>query len=380
MASRRLDVRDLPGGQYRGRRVFVRVDFNVPLGPEGIGDDTRLRASLPTIRYLTERSARVVLASHLGRPKGKVAPEFRMAPVARRLSELLGRPVATAVDCVGPEAETAAAALRDGEVLLLENLRFHAEEEAGDDKFARALASLADIYVNDAFGAAHRAHASTAVMAGHVKRAVAGLLMQAELEALGRLLDSPARPFVAILGGAKVSDKLGVIRNLLGLVDTLVFVAQPGAGDLLQYMKAGVLELPDVVVVNKSDLGAGAERTADELRAGLSLAERHEDWSPPVLCISARDGNGLAGLEEALARHRAWLAQAGRLALRRRRGRDAAVRDFLLREHGRVGLEAAGGLAAVDELLKQEPETPGFALAARLGEDIQAALRSRTGR
>jgi phosphoglycerate kinase len=222
MASRRLDVRDLPGGQYRGRRVFVRVDFNVPLGPEGIGDDTRLRASLPTIRYLTERSARVVLASHLGRPKGKVAPEFGLAPVARRLSELLGRPVATAADCVGPEAETAAAALRDGEVLLLENLRFHAEEEAGEDKFARALASLADIYVNDAFGAAHRAHASTAVMARHVKRAVAGLLMQAELEALGRLLDSPARPFVAILGGAKVSDKLGVIRNLLGLVDTLI--------------------------------------------------------------------------------------------------------------------------------------------------------------
>jgi phosphoglycerate kinase len=222
MVSRRLDVRDLPGDLYRGHRVFVRVDFNVPLGPEGIGDDTRLRASLPTIGYLAERSARVILASHLGRPKGKVAPEFGMAPVARRLSELLGRPVATATDCVGPAAETAAAALRDGEVLLLENLRFHAEEEAGDDRFARALASLADIYVNDAFGAAHRAHASTSVMARHVERAVAGLLMQEELEALGRLLDSPAPPFVAILGGAKVSDKLGVIRNLLGLVDTLV--------------------------------------------------------------------------------------------------------------------------------------------------------------
>ena len=160
------------------------------------------------------------------------------------------------------------------------------------------------------------------------------------------------------------------------LVDTLVWVAQPGAGDLLQYMKAGVLELPDVVAVNKSDLGPIAERTADELAAGLSLAERTEDWSPPVVRISARDGNGLAGLEEALARHRAWLAEGGRLALRRRRGRDAAVRDFLLREHGRVGLEAAGGLAAVDALLGREPETPGFALAARLGEDIEAALRS----
>jgi LAO/AO transport system kinase len=164
------------------------------------------------------------------------------------------------------------------------------------------------------------------------------------------------------------------------LVDTLVWVAQPGAGDLLQYMKAGVLELPDVVAVNKSDLGPSAERTADELAAGLSLAERTEDWSPPVVRISARDGIGLAGLEEALARHRAWLAEGGRLVLRRRRGRDAAVRDFLLREHGRVGLEAAGGLTAVDKLLGREPETPGFALAARLGKDIEAALRNGVGR
>jgi LAO/AO transport system kinase len=164
------------------------------------------------------------------------------------------------------------------------------------------------------------------------------------------------------------------------LVDTLVFIAQPGAGDLLQYMKAGVLELPDVVAVNKADLGPSAERTADELRAGLSLAERTEDWSPPVVRISARDGNGLADLEEALARHRAWLAAGGRLALRRRRGRNAAVRDFLVREHGRVGLEAAGGLAAVDALLDRELETPGFALAARLGEDIEAALRSGVNR
>jgi len=266
MASRRLDVRDLPGGQYRGRRVFVRVDFNVPLGPEGIGDDTRLRASLPTIRYLAERSARVVLASHLGRPKGKMAPEFGMAPVARRLSELLRRPVATAADCVGPEAETAAAALRDGEVLLLENLRFHAEEEAGEDKFARALASLADIYVNDAFGAAHRAHASTAVMARHVKRAVAGLLMQAELEALGRLLDSPARPFVAILGGAKVSDKLGVIRNLLGLVDTLIV----GGAMASTFLLAAGRTMGDSLV--EPELAGEARRVTEEAaRLGKTL-------------------------------------------------------------------------------------------------------------
>ena len=162
------------------------------------------------------------------------------------------------------------------------------------------------------------------------------------------------------------------------LVDTLVWVAQPGAGDLLQYMKAGALELPDVVVVNKADLGPGAERTASELAAGLALAERG-DWDPPVLRISARDGNGLAELEAALARHRAWQGTGARLAARRRVGRDAAVRDFLAREHGRVGLEAAGGRAALDEALRREPDASGFALAARLGEAIVAAQRSGSG-
>lgn len=219
---RRLGLSDLPDQAYAGKRVFVRVDFNVPLGPDGVSDDTRLRATLPTIRYLVERSAKVILASHLGRPKGRPRPEFSLAPVAERLSELLDRPVPLAPDCVGPEVQGLVRGLAAGEVLLLENVRFHPEEEAGDETFARGLASLADVYVNDAFGAAHRAHASTAVMARFVPRAVAGLLMQAELEALGRLLGAPARPFVAVLGGAKVSDKLGVISNLLGLVDTLV--------------------------------------------------------------------------------------------------------------------------------------------------------------
>ncbi|MCL6580268.1 MAG: phosphoglycerate kinase [Firmicutes bacterium] len=219
---RRLSLADLPDEVYAGKRVFVRVDFNVPLGSDGVSDDTRLRAALPTIRYLVERSAKVILASHLGRPKGKPRPEFSLAPVAERLSELLDRPVPLAPDCVGPEVQGLVRGLAAGEVLLLENVRFHPEEEAGDETFARGLASLADVYVNDAFGAAHRAHASTAVMARFVPHAVAGLLMQAELEALGRLLGAPARPFVAVLGGAKVSDKLGVISNLLGLVDTLV--------------------------------------------------------------------------------------------------------------------------------------------------------------
>jgi len=163
------------------------------------------------------------------------------------------------------------------------------------------------------------------------------------------------------------------------LVDTLVWVAQPGAGDLLQYMKAGVLELPDVVAVNKNDLGALAERTASELAAGLSLAERTEDWSPPLVRLSARDGSGLAELEDALARHRAWLGEGGRLAARRRRGRDAGVRDSLVREYGRAGIEAAGGLAAIDDRLRREPDAPGFALSARLAEEIEAAQR-RGGR
>ncbi len=201
---------------------------------------------------------------------------------------------------------------------------------------------------------------------------------------LGGLAES-ARAGLFVLAAAfdlVLIETVGVGQSeseVADLVDTLVWIAQPGAGDLLQYMKAGVLELPDVVAVNKADFGAIAERTANELAAGLSLGERAEDWSPPVVRISARDGSGLTDLEDALARHRAWLAQGDRLRERRRRGRDAAIRDFLAREHGRVGLEAAGGFAALDETLRREPETSGFALAVRLGEVIEAALRSRSG-
>ena len=204
-----------------GKRVFLRVDFNVPLTGDEVADDTRIRAALPTITYLVERGCRVVLASHLGRPKGQVVPELRLEPVARRLSELLGRPVATTGDCVGPAASAAAAALEPGGLLLLENLRFHAEETANDPAFAAALAALADVYVNDAFGTAHRAHAST-VGVPRVLPGVAGLLMGRELEVLGRLLTDPARPFVVLLGGAKVSDKIGVIEKMLTVADTLL--------------------------------------------------------------------------------------------------------------------------------------------------------------
>jgi len=204
------------------RRVFVRADLNAPLDHGAVTDDTRLRAIVPTLQYAFKAGAAVVLASHLGRPQGKVVPEYSLRSVAARLEALLGQRVELAPDCVGSETLERARALQPGEVLLLENLRFHAEEEANDDGFARSLAALADCYVNDAFAAAHRAHASIAAITKHLQPAAAGLLMQQELTALGRILESPERPLVAILGGAKVSDKLTLVEHLLARVDALL--------------------------------------------------------------------------------------------------------------------------------------------------------------
>jgi len=215
----KLSIKDL---DLNGKTIFIRVDFNVPLSPDGkeITSDKRIRASLPTIQYALERNAGVVLASHLGRPKGKPRPEMSLKPIATRLQELLGKPVVMAPDCIG--AETLALKPKPGQVLLLENLRFHPEEEANDPAFSKQLASIADIYVNDAFGSAHRAHASTVGIVAYLPVAAAGLLMDKEIEWLTRATKTPERPCVALLGGAKVSDKIEVIANLIKVVDKLI--------------------------------------------------------------------------------------------------------------------------------------------------------------
>ncbi|MCS7286995.1 MAG: phosphoglycerate kinase [Anaerolineae bacterium] len=236
-------IRDI---DVQGKRVLVRVDYNVPISEGRITDDRRIRATVPTIQYLLDHGAAVILMSHLGRPK-KPSPEFRLDPVAQRLSEILGIPVKKLDDCVGPEVEKAVKEMKPGEVILLENLRFHPEEEANDPEFARKLAALADIYVNDAFATAHRAHASTEGVA-HYLPAVAGFLMEREILFLGLLLSNPERPFVAILGGAKISDKIGVIQNLLPKVDLLLI----GGGMANTFFKASGYAVGDSLVEDEA--------------------------------------------------------------------------------------------------------------------------------
>ena len=256
-------VRDIP---VEGKRVLVRVDFNVPMDMEAgiITDDSRIRASLPTIRYLVAHRAKVILCSHFGRPKGKVVEGLRMAPVAQRLSELLELPVETADDCIGEEVKTRVKMLGGGDILLLENLRFHPEEEANDPSFAKELAGLADLYVDDAFGTSHRAHASTVGVAQYLP-AVAGFLLEKELEALGHLLSEPQRPFACMIGGAKVSDKMGLLQNMLRWVDILLI----GGGMVATFLKAMGYEVGNSPIeVDKLELAkellqeSGGKRTA----------------------------------------------------------------------------------------------------------------------
>jgi phosphoglycerate kinase len=233
----KLSIRDL---DLKGKRVFMRVDFNVPLNEAGaITDDTRIRASLPTLHYAVERGARLILASHLGRPKGKPNPKMSLKPVATRLAELLSKPVAFAADCIGPEVEKEATAVQDGDILLLENLRFHAQEEKNDPEFARRLAVLAQVYVNDAFGSAHRAHASTEGITHFLSPSAAGLLMEKELQYLSKATEHPVRPYVALVGGAKVSDKIEFLQNLARLADSVLI----GGAMAYTFLKAQGVEV-----------------------------------------------------------------------------------------------------------------------------------------
>ena len=228
----KLTIQDL---DLRGKRVFIRVDFNVPLKDGVVTDDTRIRETLPTLRLAMEKGGRLVLASHLGRPKGGPDPKYSLKPAAKKLEELLGKPVAFAADCVGPEAEAKSKALKDGDVLVLENVRFHPEEEKNDEAFSKQLAALCDgVFVCDAFGSAHRAHASVVGITKFVKQAAAGLLMEKEIAYIGKAVSNPTRPFVAILGGAKVSDKIEVVENLMKIADAMLI----GGGMAYTFLKA----------------------------------------------------------------------------------------------------------------------------------------------
>jgi phosphoglycerate kinase len=250
-------VRDV---EVAGKRVFVRVDFNVPLENGSITDDTRIRETLPTIQFLIDKGAKVILASHLGRPKGEFVEELRLTPVAARLAELLGKSIIKADEAVGESVKAQANSLNNGDVLLLENVRFYAGEEKNDAELAKSFAELADLYVNDAFGAAHRAHASTEGIA-HYLPAVSGLLMEKELEVLGKALHNPERPFTAIVGGSKVKDKIGVISNLLNLADTIII----GGGLSYTFLKAQGYEIGKSLVDNeKLDLALSFLQTAKE--------------------------------------------------------------------------------------------------------------------
>jgi phosphoglycerate kinase len=294
----KLTINDL---DLRGKRVFIRVDFNVPLKDGVVTDDTRIRETLPTLRLAIEKGGRLVLASHLGRPKGSPDPKFSLRPAAKKLEELLGKPVAFALDCVGPGAEGQSKALRDGEVLVLENVRFHAEEEKNDETFSRQLAALCDgLFVCDAFGSAHRAHASVVGITRFVKQSAAGLLMEKELAYLGKAVTNPARPFTAILGGAKVSDKIEVVENLMKIADTMLI----GGGMAYTFLKADGEPIgKSLVEDDKLELARRMRDEARQRRFALLLpvdhvvgAEFKADTATQTVSISATP-DGWMGLD-----------------------------------------------------------------------------------
>jgi len=265
----KLSISDLG---LSNKRVFMRVDFNVPIENGRITDDNRITASLPSIKYVLDKGGCLILASHLGRPKGKPEPKYSLKPVATRLSELLGKPVQFAPDCIGPEVQKMASALKPGDVLMLENLRFHAEEEKNDPVFAKQLASLCDVYVNDAFGTAHRAHASTVGIARYVSVAASGLLMQKELEALGHALTKAEKPYVAIVGGAKISDKIELIENFLNIANTILI----GGAMAYTFLRAQGIETgKSLVEADKIDLARDLLARASAKHVSIQLPIDH---------------------------------------------------------------------------------------------------------
>jgi phosphoglycerate kinase len=294
----KLTINDL---DLRGKRVFIRVDFNVPLKDGIVTDDTRIRETLPTLRLAIQKGGRLVLASHLGRPKGGPDPKYSIRPAAKKLEELLGKPVAFAFDCVGPGAESQSKALRDGEVLVLENVRFHPEEEKNDEAFSKQLAALCDgLFVCDAFGSAHRAHASVVGITRFVQQSAAGLLMEKELAYLGKAMTAPARPFVAILGGAKVSDKIEVVENLMKMADAMLI----GGGMAYTFLKADGQPIgKSLVEDDKLDLARRLREEAQARKFALLLpvdhvvgAEFKADTATQTVSVSATP-DGWTGLD-----------------------------------------------------------------------------------